>query len=321
MMMRQTRASTMAARAVAASVTPSPKKKQKVHHASSASSPQVKQRALFPIEDNNNTITREEIQNLIRSHIPNASDDISTETLDGWCLVDALSHCMQASNGILKDLIKEHGPPKCYLKYFETGKTNTRGGCEDGYQSFRSLCRIVAGQQLAGSAANTIWGRFLEVVGASKNDTTNLTPQAILSIVRHDDIEGDLRAPSGLSNAKCRCIIALSEAFEGGELSDDILTSASDEEVSLKLRNVKGIGPWSVDMFLLFECHRKDILPIGDLAVRNGTAKLWKVKGKGKNGNMCAQKDKHLIESLHEPFSPYRSISSYYMYQLVDVKG
>lgn len=304
----------MAARAAAASVTPSPKKKkkQKVHHTSVPS-------ALFPVEDN--TITREEIRQLILSHIPGASDNISTTTLDGWCLVDALSHCAAASNGILRDLILINGPPQCYLKYFETGKTNTRGRCEDGYQSFRSLCRIVAGQQLAGSAADTIWERFLAVVDASKDDTTNLTPKAVLSLVTCGNIEEDLRAPAGLSNAKCKCIIALSEAFEGGELSDDILKSASDEEVSKKLENVKGIGPWSVDMFLMFESHRKNILPIGDLAVRNGTAKLWKVKGTGKNGSMCAKKDKQLIERLHEPFSPYRSISSYYMYKLVDVKG
>ena len=303
----------MAARAAAASVTPSPKKKkQKVHHASVPS-------ALFPVEDN--TITREEIRQLILSHIPGASDNISTTTLDGWCLVDALSHCAAASDGILRDLILMHGPPTFYLKYFETGKTNTRGRREDGYQSFRSLCRIVAGQQLAGPAADTIWERFLAVVGVSKYDTTNLTPQAILSIVRNGNIEEDLRAPAGLSNAKCRCIIALSEAFEGGELSDDILKSASDEEVSKKLENVKGIGPWSVDMFLMFESHKKNILPIGDLAVRNGTGRLWSVKGKGKNGSLCAKKDKQLIEHLHEPFSPYRSISSYYMYKMVDVKG
>mmetsp|Transcript_4686 Transcript_4686/g.7634 ORF Transcript_4686/g.7634 Transcript_4686/m.7634 type:complete len:321 (-) Transcript_4686:871-1833(-) len=320
MMMRQTRASTMAARAAAASVTPSPTKKQKVHNASVPSpQAQVERRTLFPVKDS--TITREEIRQLIRSHIPNAADNISTKTMDGWCLVDALLHCATASNGMLKDLILKNGPPKCYLKYFETGKTSTRGRCDDGYQSFRSLCRIVAGQQLAGSTASAIWERFLAVVGASKNDATSLTPQAILSIVRNGNVEDDLRAPAGISNAKCRCIIALSEAFEGGELSDDILKSASDEEVSQKLQNVKGIGPWSVDMFLLFESHRKNVLPIGDLAVRNGTAKLWKVKGKGKNGKMCAKKDKHLIESLHEPFSPYRSISSYYMYQLVDVKG
>jgi DNA-3-methyladenine glycosylase II len=104
-------------------------------------------------------------------------------------------------------------------------------------------------------------------------------------------------------------------------LSDDILASASDEEASQKLQNVQGIGPWSVFMFLLFECHRKDILPIGDLVVRKGTAKLWKVKGKANNGGLCPTKDKDLLESLHDPFAPYRSISSYYMYKLVDVKG
>lgn len=311
----------MAARAAAAaSVTPSPKKKQKVHRASISPTSQVKQRTLFPAKDNTPTLTRDEIRQLIHSHIPNASDNISTVTLDGWCLVDALSHCATASDGILNDLIKEYGPPKCYLKYFETCRTNTRGRSEDGYQSFRSLCRIVASQQLAGKAAGTIWERFLGVVGATKNDTTNLTPQAILSIVQNGNIEEDLRAPAGLSNAKCRSIIALSEAFEAGDLSDEILISSSDEEVYQKLQNVKGIGPWSVDMFQLFEAHRKNILPLGDLAVRNGTAKLWKVKGKGKNGKLCAKKDKDLIEGLHEPFSPYRSISSYYMYQLVDAK-
>ncbi len=312
----------MAARraaAAAASVTPSPKKKQKVHRASSPSSKsQVKQRTLFPAKPK--PLTKDEIRQLIHSHIPYASDNISTVTQDGWCLVDALSHCAKASNGILNDLIKQFGPPKCYLKYFETSRTNTRGRSEDGYQSFRSLCRIVAGQQLAGKAAGTIWERFLRVVGASKNDTTNLTPQAILSIVRNGNIEEDLRAPAGLSNAKCRSIIALSEAYEGGDLSDDILNNAPDEVVSQELQNVKGIGPWSVDMYQLFEAHRKNILPLGDLAVRNGTAKLWGVKGKGKNGKLCAVEDKDLIESLHAPFAPYRSISSYYMYQLVDAK-
>lgn len=86
-------------------------------------------------------------------------------------------------------------------------------------------------------------------------------------------------------------MIALSEAYEEGDLSDDI-HSFSDEQVSQTLQNVKGIGPWSVDMFLIFESHRKNILPLTDLAVRDGTRKLWNVKGKGKNGKMCAEKDK-----------------------------
>lgn len=80
-------------------------------------------------------------------------------------------------------------------------------------------------QQLKGKTADMIWERLLGVVGASKYDTTNLTPDAILSIVRNGNIEDDIRAPACISKAKCRCMIALSEAYEEGDLSDDILHS------------------------------------------------------------------------------------------------
>ena len=336
MVIHQTRASTrLAAKARAATssvtVTPSPKKKPKVQHndtnvlvasSSSSSPPKIERRTLFQHDDD--TKVREKVQNLIQSSIcicsssSSSSSSIKTETMGGWCLVDGLAHCMTASDGILKEMIETHGPPDFLKKYLQTGKTSTRGKHEDGYQSFRSLCRTVASQQLAGPAANTIWARFLGVIGASPSDTTNLTPRAILSIVDNGDVEDDLRKPAGLSNAKCNCIIALSEAFNDGELSDSILSSAPDEEVYQKLQQVKGIGPWTVDMFLLFECHRQNILPIGDLAVRNGTSILWKVKGKGKGGAVCPKKNKDEIELCHEPFAPYRSISTYYMYKLVD---
>lgn len=332
MVIHQTRASTrLAAKARAATssvtVTPSPKKKQRVQHnghdalvaSLSSSSPKIEHRTLFQHYDD--TKVREKVQYLIQSSIRSSSSSgssIKTETMGGWCLVDGLTHCMNASNGILKEMIETHGPPDFLKNYLQTGKTSTRGKHEDGYQSFRSLCRTVASQQLAGPAANTIWARFLGVIGASPSDTTNLTPQAILSIIDNGDVEDDLRKPAGLSNAKCNCIIALSEAFNDGELSDSILSSAPDEEVYQKLQQVKGIGPWTVDMFLLFECHRQNILPIGDLAVRNGTSILWKVKGKGKGGALCPKKDKDQIELCHEPFAPYRSISTYYMYKLVD---
>lgn len=332
MVIHQRASTRLAAKARAATssvaVTPSPKKKQRVQHnvpvasSSPSSSPKIDRRTLFQHDDT--TKVREKVQNLIQSSICSSSSlsgsSIKTETMGGWCLVDGLTHCMTASNGILKDIIEIHGPPDFLKNYLQTGKTSTRGKHEDGYQSFRSLCRTVASQQLAGPAANKIWARFLEVVRASPSDTTNLTPQAILSIIDDGDVEDDLRKPAGLSNAKCNCIIALSEAFNDGELSDSILSSAPDEEVYQKLQQVKGIGPWTVDMFLLFECHRQNILPIGDLAVRNGTSILWKVKGKGKGGALCPKKNKDDIEMCHEPFAPYRSISTYYMYKLIDKK-
>jgi DNA-3-methyladenine glycosylase II len=70
-------------------------------------------------------------------------------------------------------------------------------------------------------------------------------------------------------------------------------------------------------MFLLFNSHRSDVLPIGDLAVRKGTAHVWGLKGHAKGGALCPEKDKHVIEECHMGFAPYRSISSYYMYKCV----
>jgi len=309
----------------------------------------------------------------------------STVTRGGWCLVDALTHCATASDGILAPLIRAHGPPRCYLDYLREQQQrqhqrqhyprSKQQRCnadsedvDDAHSSFRSLCRIVSGQQLAGAAANTIWRRLLETVGATEEDPSALTPERILSFASgsssnsnssNDDDDNDyasddnasesekeervemrLRKPAGLSRAKCRCILAIAERFSSGDLSDDLLMGAGAgtgtdssglEAVRSRLLSVKGLGPWSVDMFLLFHCQRSDVLPLGDLAVRNGTAFLWKLSPSGSRGNaggsgsgsrsprrtLCAKKDAGILNRAHEPFAPYRSISSHYMYRVV----
>jgi len=308
----------------------------------------------------------------------------STVTRGGWCLVDALTHCATASDGILAPLIRAHGPPRCYLDYLREQQQRQRQhyprskqqrcnadseDVDDTHSSFRSLCRIVSGQQLAGAAANTIWRRLLETVGATEEDPSALTPERILSFASgsnsnssndddHDHASDDnasesekeervemrLRKPAGLSRAKCRCILAIAERFSSGDLSDDLLMGAGAgtdtdtgtdssglEAVRSRLLSVKGLGPWSVDMFLLFHCQRSDVLPLGDLAVRNGTAFLWKLSPSGSRGKaggsgsgsrsprrtLCAKKDAGILNRAHEPFAPYRSISSHYMYRVV----
>ena len=290
-------------------VTPSPprKKKPKSTHQSMSSEQDI----------------REEMRKLVLSRVTIPSGG-NTDTLGGWCLVDGLAHCAIASNGILLPLIKEHCPPDFYIDQINNKHASTSSEEEeDGYKSFRSLCRIVSGQQLAGSAARTIWRRLLNVVDATEEDTTNLTPESILSIVDGGNIEEDLRSPAGLSNSKCNCIISIANNYRGGNLSDDILLggeATTDDEVRTRLLSIKGLGPWSVDMFLLFQCHRSDILPIGDLAFRNGTANLWEVRGKAKGGGLCERRDKEVMRELHSAFTPYRSISSYYMYKCSGMK-
>lgn len=191
-------------------------------------------------------------------------------------------------------------------------------------RSFQSLCRIVAGQQLADNSAKTIWRRLLHAVDADEDNTDNLTPDNILAIVQYGNVEVDLKSPAGLSNAKCNCVIALASAFRDGTLSDDILLGEMGhtmEEIRSLLLSIKGLGPWSVDMFLLFQIHESDVLPVGDLAFRKGTRTLWGMNGHGTGGVLCPKKDIRAIHECHDGFAPYRSISSYYMYKCSGVTG
>jgi len=296
------------------------------------------------------TITMESMKRLVESRIIDGIDKdsdeikldtnlkIDTTTLHGWCLVDALVHCGNASNGILAPLILEHGPPGIYMdhlveKYKTANEKKEEEDASNEYPSFRALCRTVAGQQLAGRAAVTIWRRLVGVVAGTTGDDNNsnsnskgvpepslsslqsFTPETLLAVVESlDDIEA-LRKPAGLSRAKCDCIVAIARSFRDGSLSEAFLTQPkNDEEIRSQLLSIKGLGPWSVDMFLMFRCHRSNLLPIGDLAVRNGTGVLWKAGGKA----LCAKKDAAFITECHAPFEPYRSVSSYYMYKVAD---
>mmetsp|Transcript_42104 Transcript_42104/g.88352 ORF Transcript_42104/g.88352 Transcript_42104/m.88352 type:complete len:379 (-) Transcript_42104:2006-3142(-) len=341
--------------AVITPITPSPPRKKAKIQRRRPKNTTIQQSIAFDSKESTNNI-RDEMQKLVLSHANNVANDdndtstgslcsgstaINTNTIGGWCLIDGLVHCAMASNGILLPLMKEHGPPGFYLDHIITNKRSqedsSNTNTNDGFTSFRSLCRIVAGQQLAGPTAKTIWRRLLRVADATEDDPTNLTPDRILSLVANGDVEKELRAPAGLSNAKCNCIIGIATSFREGILSDRLLLGGNeqeenddddgvksspngDDEVRSRLLKIKGLGPWSVDMFLLFQCHRSDILPVGDLAFRNGTSNLWKVKGRAKGGGFCQKKDEHVIKELHEPFAPYRSISSYYMYKCSGMK-
>ncbi|VEU38870.1 unnamed protein product [Pseudo-nitzschia multistriata] len=292
-------------------------------------------------------LTRDEIREMVRSaiekawaaHPGGATRSLQTTTANttidggggGWCLVDALAHCSAASDGILAPLIREHGPPGVYLRRLagttQGGWTQAKATAnEKADEAFRSLCRIVAGQQLAGAAATAIWKRLLGVVGATEESPSGLTPSSLLSLVADGTsnenaalLEARLQKPAGLSRAKARCVLSIARAFEEGDLGGLLSAeaggdaSATEETIRSRLLSVKGLGPWSVDMFLLFHRCSPDVLPLGDLAVRRGTAALWKLQAGGREAHGTER-----LRGLHEAFRPYRSISSWYMYKVAD---
>ena len=172
-----------------------------------------------------------------------------TKTQNGWCLKAAMTHILKADNGRMFPLVEQHGAPTIFAS-LQHCKISTGGAAEaitEPKNCFESLCRIVAGQQLAGAAASAMWRRLLETADADGK----LTPERVLELVKNGMEEG-LRKPAGLSNAKARSIVNIAQAFHKGELSEAFLKTSEEQKIREELIKIKGIGPWSCDMFCMF---------------------------------------------------------------------
>jgi DNA-3-methyladenine glycosylase II len=112
---------------------------------------------------------------------------------------------------------------------------------------------------------------------------------------------------AGLSQAKATYLRELAKHFASGKIVPRRFASMSDDDIRSVLVEVKGIGNWSVDMFLMFGLNRPDILPIGDFAVRKGMAHFFEKK--------LPLKDRDLV-ALAEPWRPYRTVASWYMWRV-----
>jgi DNA-3-methyladenine glycosylase II len=123
---------------------------------------------------------------------------------------------------------------------------------------FEGLCRIIVGQQLSIASAEAIWGRFIVAFPGCRADGI-------------DEAADDPLRASGLSAAKIRTLRAVAAACRDG-LDLEALADLPAEEAHGRLTAVKGIGPWSADIYLLFCLGHADIFPAGDLALRNAMA-------------------------------------------------
>lgn len=124
-----------------------------------------------------------------------------------------------------------------------------------------TLIRNVTGQQLSVKAAATIYGRLSARLG-------EITPGTLLSTPGED-----LRA-AGLSWAKVRTVKAIAEAAQSGAVDFEHLAAQPDEAVIAELSALPGIGRWTVEMFLMFALARPDVFSLGDLALRQGLARM-----------------------------------------------
>lgn len=183
----------------------------------------------------------------------------------------------------LAALIEQHGPPRL---------RRTRN-------TFQSLAEAIIYQQLSGKAAGTILGRFVALYPKRR-------------IPRPADVLAtpltQLRGV-GLSGQKAAYLHDLAAKYTDGTLQPRRFSRMSDEEIAEALIQVKGIGQWSVDMFLIFALNRPDVLPVGDLGVRKGFQRFFQLPA------LPAPDEMRL---LAESWRPYRSVGTWYMWRVVE---
>jgi len=166
---------------------------------------------------------------------------------------------------------------------------------------FEALVRSIVYQQLAGAAAATIHGRLIAAIDGP------VVPERILAFPA-ETLRG-----AGLSGNKAASICDLAtKVLDGTVILDPRgLAREPDEEVIVRLTEVRGIGRWTAEMFLLFQLRRMDVWPTGDLGVR---------RGYGLAHDMAMPSPKEL-EVLGDPYRPYRSVAAWYCWRACDIYG
>tara|TARA_B100001750_G_scaffold80494_1_gene63986 strand:+ start:96 stop:710 length:615 start_codon:yes stop_codon:yes gene_type:complete len=164
---------------------------------------------------------------------------------------------------------------------------------------FESLVRSIIYQQLSGSAASVIYNRFKNLF----DDEYLFKSENILKI--HSEVLQKV----GLSKQKIIYLKELSKQWDRIQRKFSDVQMMDNHEISKILLEVKGIGQWTVDMFLIFTLCRKDVFPLGDLAIKKGFATI-------RNMNTLPTAKYMLQES--EIWKPYRTVASLYLWKISD---
>jgi DNA-3-methyladenine glycosylase II len=198
---------------------------------------------------------------------------------------EAVAH-LRAADEVMTGIIERVG--ECRL-----GSRTDRGG--RAHDHYGALVRSIVGQQLSTHAARSIYERLAERYGGRTP-----TPEEVLA----DDPER-MREAAGLSRAKVVFLRDLAQRIDTGELVLEELDGLPDEEVADRLMAVKGIGQWTVDMFLIFHLGRPDVLPVGDLGLRRAAMNEYRLR---------RLPSPRRFTELARPWRPWRSVASWYLW-------
>lgn len=158
---------------------------------------------------------------------------------------------------------------------------------------FTSLVNGIIYQSISYKAATSIWNRFMILL-------PNITPNDILS-KSHEEIKS-----VGLSKSKAEYILNIANAFKNKTIRTDF-EMMDNNLIHKELQKIKGLGPWTSEMFLIFCLYRKDVLSYGDIAIRRGIEWLYQLD------NELTKKEFLFYE---KKYSPYKTLASFYLWEI-----
>ena len=196
---------------------------------------------------------------------------------DYW---ERAKRALSKRDAVMKDIIRSR--PKVYLM--------RRG------EPFLTLARAICGQQISVKAAQSVWDRVVACCGA-------VTPENVLAKPRPQ-----LRA-CGLSDRKTEYIADLAQHFADGRIHVHRWPEMSDEQIIAELVEVRGIGRWTAEMFLIFNLLRPDVFPLDDLGLQKGIRLSY---FKGRKVSLAR------MRKLGESWRPWRSVATWYLWRSLD---
>ena len=206
-------------------------------------------------------------------------------TIDSGKIDKAIRH-LRAADPVMRDLIRKTG--RIQLKLHR--------------DRFRALASAIISQQISGKAAASIKARLMQRVAPER-----LSPENLSRLTKEE-----LRLV-GVSNQKATYLLDLAARVQRGEVQLGQMARMRDDQIIESLTQIKGIGVWTAQMFLIFSLGRLDVFPHGDLGIRSAMKNLY---------GLDELPDKDASHRIAEPWRPYASIASWYCWRsLESTKG
>jgi DNA-3-methyladenine glycosylase II len=169
---------------------------------------------------------------------------------------------------------------------------------------FTTLARAIVGQQISVAAADSIWKRFVAASGVAPGRAFPRLPAHGIAALPHPVLRG-----CGLSQRKAEYLADLAAHFASGRLDPRLWKKLDDEALIAALVDVKGIGRWTAEMFLIFHELRPDVLPVADLGLQKAMSMHYRGGRKFPPRSMIAHA---------EAWRPWRSVATWYLWRSLD---